>query len=390
MSGGRVVRGKKRRVYLWVPHPDGGRALFATGTSNPKRVAQIETMVSLLADERKHHYVLRAIHGKRVRLKEAFEAWAAGTLDALLEERKAPDLLGAPFDRWVNTLVAEFGAESDTAYRYPLHARQILERAVAEHGRTPSPADLEQTILADPVKPGTRVRKWAAVRSYSDYLLRAGVIGRALLDGVPRPGQEGKRESHITRAQWLALVEKAEGQQRTAEVLAHLAFEMSAILRTRRSDVDLAAETVHAHGTKTEHRDRLCVIHPWALPYLRDAVQGLAPDDFLVTLTGDQIRIEHRRLCVALGLGDYRIHDARHTYAVYHISAGVPAEVIAAQTGHASPHEVSTRYGRYQPKLTDRRRWASLADAFHATRRAEESESGAAEHKPQHKSESPL
>jgi integrase len=71
----------------------------------------------------------------------------------------------------------------------------------------------------------------------------------------------------------------------------------------------------------------------------------------------------HRDACKALGadFADYRMHDARHSYAVRAIRAGAPLEHVARQLGHADTQMVVKVYGRYKPNESERREWERIA-----------------------------
>jgi site-specific recombinase XerD len=147
--------------------------------------------------------------------------------------------------------------------------------------------------------------------------------------------------------------------------------EISAGLRVRARDVNLATMTVRLRGTKTEHRtnntrDRLGRIDAWALPFIRDAVTGKMPDTLLWPLVDGQDRSEralrqaagqaYRTLKNALrALPDlpqgYTLHDARHSYAVRHVKLGTSYKRIAHNLGHADELQVIKVYGKH--RLTD-------------------------------------
>ena len=60
--------------------------------------------------------------------------------------------------------------------------------------------------------------------------------------------------------------------------------------------------------------------------------------------------------------------DARHTYAVRQIRAGVPVEVVARQLGHANSTLVQVVYGRFVPSQSERDKWERLATAAEKAR----------------------
>lgn len=77
---------------------------------------------------------------------------------------------------------------------------------------------------------------------------------------------------------------------------------------------------------------------------------------------------QHRAACKRLDIEDYRLHDARHTYAVRAIRGGAPFEFVARQLGHADTTMVVRVYGRFKPSEEEMRGWERIAAAQEARR----------------------
>jgi hypothetical protein len=69
----------------------------------------------------------------------------------------------------------------------------------------------------------------------------------------------------------------------------------------------------------------------------------------------------HRERLRALGLEGFRLHDARHHWAVRMARAGAPFELIARQLGHRDVAMVAKVYGRFKPDTEERDRWERIA-----------------------------
>jgi hypothetical protein len=76
----------------------------------------------------------------------------------------------------------------------------------------------------------------------------------------------------------------------------------------------------------------------------------------------------HRQRLRALGLEGYRLHDARHHWAVRMARAGAPFELIARQLGHRDVAMVAKVYGRFKPDTEERDRWERIAAARDAVK----------------------
>ena len=125
----------------------------------------------------------------------------------------------------------------------------------------------------------------------------------------------------------------------------------------------LARRRAHVPGTKTDARDRDEVdIAEWATPYLEAhcrAVTANAP--LFPGVTRYEAYKAHIRACGAVGIEDYTIHDARHSWAVRAKRAGATSEVVARQLGHRSTAQVEQVYGRFVPTEEERRGWERIA-----------------------------
>jgi integrase len=130
------------------------------------------------------------------------------------------------------------------------------------------------------------------------------------------------------------------------------------------TDLSIANREIRAAGTKTHSRDRVVRVADWAWPEVESVLRDKLPNARLVALN-DRSRVskEHKKICDALGFLGYRLHDARHHWAVRAAKAGTPAEIIAAQLGHVDGTMVLRVYGRFFPSAHDRDKWESIASA---------------------------
>jgi integrase len=141
-------------------------------------------------------------------------------------------------------------------------------------------------------------------------------------------------------------------------------LEISAILGLIESDLDAASRQVRGRGTKASTRDRICRVADWAWPFVEKHWTGLLPGERAFRgVDRWQAGDVHRERLRALGLEGYRLHDARHHWAVRMARAGAPFELIARQLGHRDVAMVAKVYGRFKPDTEERDRWERLATA---------------------------
>jgi integrase len=134
-------------------------------------------------------------------------------------------------------------------------------------------------------------------------------------------------------------------------------LEWQAIERLRACDVDLAAMTVFAQGSKTPWRTRTTRIvaeNTWCVPYIRPALAGRIGNALLFPAITERATLDaHHEAVAALGLNESTLHDWRHTHAVQLLRDGYTAQVAAHQLGHRDSYQVLTRYGRFIPSELD-------------------------------------
>jgi integrase len=137
---------------------------------------------------------------------------------------------------------------------------------------------------------------------------------------------------------------------------------VSAILRLVDADVDPTARQVRARGTKAWTRDRLARVADWAWPIVQEHLATVLPGERVFRgLDRWAVGEAHRQRFRMLGLEGYRLHDARHHWAVRMARAGAPFELIARQLGHRDVAMVAKVYGRFKPDTEERDRWERIA-----------------------------
>jgi hypothetical protein len=113
-----------------------------------------------------------------------------------------------------------------------------------------------------------------------------------------------------------------------------------------------------ASNPKAWTRDRLARVADWAWPFVHEHLSTVLPGERVFRgLDRWMVSDAHRGRLRALGLEGYRLHDARHHWAVRMARAGAPFELIARQLGHRDVAMVAKVYGRFKPDTEERDRW---------------------------------
>jgi integrase len=329
--------------------------------------------------------LLDAVRDHELSLGALYDAWSRDDLAGLRSRQADVDLTShlPAWQAWLGDRIAP-----DTAAHYLAYLRTLMpdgrpfwrsdltapavarwlatrtslvqKRGKAAHGsrRRPDPA-------AQPISGATRRKYLAAAQSFAKYLLEVGVLTSNPVRDVSPPPAADPRCHFLELPDVLRVVEGATQPLRAIYALAYGAgLEVSAILRLVDADVDAAARQVRARGTKAWTRDRLARVADWAWPIVAEHLATVLPGE-RVFRGFDRWAVgeAHRQRLRVLGLEGYRLHDARHHWAVRMARAGAPFELIARQLGHRDVAMVAKVYGRFKPDTEERDRWERIAAA---------------------------
>jgi integrase len=356
-------RGTKWSVY--VPTRTGGRVSRTSGTSEKALAKQMDAMLQRLANKREWVFLDAVAEGK-LSVGDLFDADVRNELEAL--SGKLNDVDVAPFIApWADAVRARTSTTSDTAQQYVTKIRSLVPEEGTLLRSELTYARLTEWLSQLPVGPSTKRKYHAAMSSFCEHLLRAGIIDVNPMRNVKAPPAAAPRKRWLEFNQVIELVDAHDERYRPLCALIHgTGIEISAALKLRACDFDRVRKEVRARGTKTHTRDRVAVIAEWAWQYIEPRLATLLPQAMMFPNTDRWRALDAlKAACSSIGLNDYTLHDARHTYAVIAIRNGAPFEVVAEQLGHANISQVVKVYGRFRPNADEKRRWeAHLAKTF--------------------------
>jgi integrase len=339
---------------------DGQAAQRSTETTDRATADEFEAMLVTLRARREWDLINAAMTGA-VSLGRLYDHFRLNTLDALRAELADVDVRTylEAWEAW-----AGGKATTQTAAKYRAQVDTLLASRPMLSDLTRGAVSL--ALAALPVSGSTKRRYHAAWSSFFAYLVEIGVVDVNPMRSIRSPKPNRAKELWLSLNDMIRVVEAQPEPFRSLSAFLHGAgVEISAALRVRVRDVDVARQTVRARGTKTHSRDRLVKVDQWAWPRVRAAVEGKHPDALLWPLAEGQERSE-RALRVAAGyayrslrralqspaLADlparYTLHDARHSYAVRHVKLGTAYPVIAHNLGHADELQVIKVYGKFR------------------------------------------
>jgi integrase len=243
--------------------------------------------------------------------------------------------------------------------------RRRLEHFLQHVGPAPTTADLsppkvkawlarltEKGIAGRPLTSATRRSAFYALKSFVRYLRELGVLTSDPLAELKAPKKGPPRVRYESEATDRRIADAAP----TQALKALFAFvhgtgaEVSPALEAVGRDFDLDAGICTVRGTKTHKRHRHFVrIEPWSLEILRGYLRAFLPNAKpWAGMTRHMAHHHHQATCAAIGVEDYTLRDARHSWAVRaRTIRGESWEEIADQLGN-SPWVVAHTYAVFK------------------------------------------
>lgn len=371
----RPFRAKGRLIYtLKVPTSDLEWAGYSTKTKHKPTAQRMADMVDALGPEGARAWdVLAAIHDGRFTLPELYDRWVACGKDVAALRRALEQIDLEPM---VETFLEAATCSEDTKAHYRSLLRRFFPESQPFDATAFTVGRVQRFVDELKVKPGTKRKAGAALRAFANWLVRRGILTSNPVREIRLPSAAAPRTLFLDTpdAQLLADAQPSPYRELSA-ILAGSGIEVSVALRLRRRDVDARKKEIRAAGTKTHARDRVVRVADWAWPAVIRVMRDKKADALLFDTipnrwaAGDVHRLAAEKLAVQSPVfAGYTMRDARHTYAVRQIRAGVPVEVVARQLGHANSTLVQLVYGRFIPSQDERDKWERLATAAEKAR----------------------
>lgn len=350
--------------YVGIPTQPSGWVKRSTGTRQRALASNIARMVDELGPRgRRAWHLLEPVANGRLSIGELHDAFSAGPtalkeLETVLKDVDAD----SEVEKWLVSI--SDNVAPDTLQHYSTHVRSLIRKGTPFPLTNLSRATLSNWLSGLACSPSTKRKYRAAMSSFCEYLISRELLANNPMKMVRAPRAAPPRMRHLEHGEVIRLVEAQDEPFRTISAVMHASgIEISAMLRMRHRDVDMNSGMVRAHGTKTASRDRHAYIMIWARDYLAAYVERTMGDELLFPgIDRWAVAKSHQRACAKIGIPDYTLRDSRHTFAVQMTKAGIPAENIAAQLGHADTQMVNRVYSRYQPMVAEQARLFERAD----------------------------
>jgi integrase len=323
-------------------------------TSDKTVAHEMEHMLNILHARRDWELLDAAASGPAT-VGELYDYWQRDALDELRARLGDVDL-AQHVDGWARW--AERQASAETVEKY----RRQLSKLIPEGARLLrsefTRRRVSDALASLPWSGSTARRYFAAWSSFANYLVDLEVLEANPLRSIRPPRNSPPREVWLPLGDVVRLVDAQPEPFRALAALREGAgVEISAALTVRRADVDVSNSTVFVRGTKTTARTRLVSVEAWAMTrlteYLRRSPSTPAALLFEGVTKWRALKVQRAAL-KALKLDEtYTLHDARHSYAVRQMKAGVDPQLIASNLGHKDAFMVLKIYGKYRPTAHD-------------------------------------
>jgi len=348
-----------KRFWTWVTLPNGGRKRVPLGTDDRGVARAIEAMLRRLVGRREWALVESVVSGASS-VGVLYDHWQEGEEGLASFRRKLSDVdLNGFVEGWQSWVRRR--ANARTAVKYLSQLRTLVPEEDPYPRSRLSRRVINESLAGLTTSGSTARRYHAAWSSFAKYLVEIEVLESNPLRSITPPRNNPPRAHYLPLGEVQRLVEaQAEPYRALAALREGAGVEITPALAIRRRDLDEKTKSVQVHGTKNVWRDRPVFVEAWAWPYLETAAKGKLPDAFLfVEESGrvacyDAARASHRAAVKALGLNPaYRMHDARHSFAVRCMKAGIDPQLIAGNLGHQDATMVLRIYGKYRPSAWD-------------------------------------
>ena len=345
-----------RTYWTWVHLADGTRVRRSLNTRDKGVAREIEHMLDILEGRRDWQLIEAATFGP-LSIGEVFDFWNRGP-DALAELRaRLGDIdLTTYVESWEKWARRRANARTVEDYRKQL--RVLMPDGIPFLRSTFTRRRVSEALAALECSGSTARRYLAAWSSFASFLLENETLEANPVRSVKAPRENPARETWLELADVVRLVDAQPEPFRALGALREGAgVEISAALRVRRRDVDTARAVVHVSGTKNQWRSRPVLVEEWAMERIEAflAERSLTPEaPIFPGVTQRQAWGVQKDALKALALDPgYRLHDARHSYAVRKMKEGEDPQLIANNLGHKDTAMLWRVYGKYRPTTHD-------------------------------------
>jgi integrase len=336
----------RRNGWYWVKRNFRGigrveRSLY----TRRKAVAQARERALISLHEQGRLDVIRAWLDSDFSIEALTQAFEAGRVEMLMlaVRSKAKGLQWAT-ETYLESRRGDVKATTLERYAESLaHLRSFVGKATTHILTTDVLAEYRAARSKEGASRGTVNVELDAIQTFAGYCVRKGWLSdRPTVNRYPTEA----RIKYLDRGQIAAYMAALRPAFRPL-MLTLIGTGMRLGEAERLTDKDVRYEKngtarVTISDAKTPTGVRVVYIPKWL-------VDEGALETLPFSIPRRTVQKEHQRARTIAGLGDYTIHDHRHTAAVHLALAGIPLGVLQQQLGHARI-EMTMRYARFHPE----------------------------------------
>lgn len=339
---------------------DGAPRIISLGVKDKAEATEIEKMFRWLAEKRKWA-VLQLILDKQVTPAAVYDAHVGGYLERLVQDTakrmEAEKTIIA--DPPLQPLLDQWGTDANARYVGQVtHFLTTLgpNATVSRFRRREVSAFLGSLRVGKrPATGSTKRRYRVGLSQFARFLVERELLDTNVVRDVKGASENKPRMLFHTRTEAQALIAVLSGPQQALEALmAGCGVEYGAAILVRRRDIDPAARSVWAQGSKNEYRNRrVFFTEDWAWELFWSYAKDFTPNARLFAWEerSKEPRDAHRAACEQAKVRVTRLHDWRHTYAIYSLDDGMQPQAVKAQLGHSPNSTILERvYAAWLPK----------------------------------------
>lgn len=360
-----------KRLYFQARTETGWRQQ-PTGTTNRVQAQKVEAMWERLALEHRAWDLLNPVLAGDVKVTRLWDLWRE-TRESVPEMRRrmADSDLAPLVTEWAKVygrqrpanapknvaLVRTLIAEGSTLPRSQVTTAWLTERLYAHTGKASTLRGLASA--------------WSMFFAYLTDVHGLFDLNPMLRVKRPSPTPPSVKFFELDAVDRIVAYQPTPALRAFYAIAYGAGIETGVSLNLTRADLNQADKEIRAYGTKTATRDRMARVSAWAWPIIWKHAKELLPTArlFPADWRDDQVSKWHADTLKALGLPHLKLHNARHFWAVNHLRAGVPLEVVRRQLGHSTPVLTLKTYGQFIPSGEDRAKWEAAVVSDQARRR---------------------
>lgn len=339
---------------------------------DPAEIAALTDFVRWLRRTRKWE-AIDMIVARRLSIPDAYDAHEGGRLAEAVSRAEAG--LRAELERAADVDLSPLVAEWNGRGRKATSAKYVAQvRRMIPEGQPFPRSGFTRRAVAEflaglDVDNPTRNRYRAALRQFARWLVGRDVLETNVVRDVDGYPENAPRMVWYERDVAKRIIARLPEPFRSLEsMMIGTGMEWQAIERVRARDVNLVDRTILARGGKTKWRTRTVVVtEPWAWRIVAAHLKALAkasadPDAPIFPVREKEALAAHHAAVAAVQAPPSTLHDWRHSYAIWNLSAGVPPAYVRPQLGHAPNSTVLERvYAAWIPTPLQRAQAAKKA-----------------------------